>query len=496
MRVTARRLALASSLLIAGCVATVRATRPRARPDRPAPRARQGGGPALSSTSRLARTTQIATLAGTVGTDMAWTRARQQFASAPRREVLQRELELRSAHHVTERLGNMKGALMKLGQMASYMDEGLPPHVREVLAQLQQSAPPMSAELVSQCIVDELGAPPVALFAEWDPDPIAAASIGQVHRAITRDGQAVAVKVQYPGVAEAIRSDLATADLVFGAIGAGFRGLDRKAVTDEIKARLVEELDYELEARNQQLFADYYAGHPCIHVPSVIAHLSGSRVLTTELCTGAHLDEVKTWSPEQRDMASETLFRFAFRSLYRLNAFNGDPHPGNYLFRPDGQVSFLDFGLVRHFDATEIGSFLTLIDTMVLQHDPMAFRAALVDQGFLPHDVPATDDEIADYFSAFYAIVRQRGAFRFTSEYASSIVRRTFDLSSPIAKYATVPAPYVIIQRINLGLYAILGALDTTHDWRSISDELWPNVNGPPSTPAGEAEARWLALKH
>jgi predicted unusual protein kinase regulating ubiquinone biosynthesis (AarF/ABC1/UbiB family) len=493
MNSRARRMAMtfaASGVVLAGAITTTRLT--RRQPRRAATR---GAISALSATSRLARSTQIATLAGAVASDMAFTRARQQFASAPRREILQRELELRSAHQVTERLGNMKGALMKLGQMASYMDGGLPPHVRQVLAELQQSAPPMSAALVATCVADELGASPEQLFAEWDPDPIAAASIGQVHRAITRDGRAVAVKVQYPGVAEAIRADLATADLVFGAIGAGFRGLDRKAVTDEIKARLVEELDYELEARNQQFFADYYAGHPYIHVPSVLPHLCSARVLTTELCTGAHLDEVKTWSAEQRDMAAETVFRFVFRSLYHLNAFNGDPHPGNYLFRPDGHVSFLDFGLVRHFDDAEIGWFLKLVDTMVLQHDPVAFRAALVEQGFLPPDVPATDDEIVDYFSAFYAIVRQRGVFQFTSEYASSIVRRTFDLSSPIAKYATVPAPYVIVQRINLGLFAILGTLDATRDWRSISDELWPNVNGPPSTPAGHAEAKWLASR-
>ena len=489
MKRAARRLALVSVLAGSTAVAFM-----STRSERTSARRRNRTSP-LSSTSRLARTSQLATLAGTVAADMTVTRARQQFASAPRRDILQRELEMRSAQHVTERLGNMKGALMKLGQMASYMDEGLPSHVREVLAQLQQSAPPMSAELVEQCIVDELGSTPAQLFAEWDPEPIAAASIGQVHRAITRDGQAVAVKVQYPGVAEAISADLATADLVFGAIGAGFRGLDRRAVTDEIKARLVEELDYELEARNQQLFADYYAGHPTIHVPAVIASLSGPRVLTSELCIGAHLDEVKTWNADQRDMAAETVFRFVFRSLYHLDAFNGDPHPGNYLFRPDGHVSFLDFGLVRHFDKPEIAAFLKLVDTMVLQHDPAAFRAALVEQGFLPPDVPASDDELVDYFGAFYAIVRTRGAFQFTSEYASSIVRRTFDLSSPIAKYATVPAPYVIIQRINLGLYAILGTLDATRDWRSISDELWPIVNGPPSTPLGEAEAAWLAAK-
>jgi predicted unusual protein kinase regulating ubiquinone biosynthesis (AarF/ABC1/UbiB family) len=454
-------------------------------------RGRGAGG--LTATSRTARHRELAALTTRVVGDGAVTRARQVFASAPRREVLQREFELRSAQQVAERLGNMKGALMKLGQMASYMDEGLPAHVREVLGQLQQSAPPMSAELAADCLERELGAGPRRLFAEWDPEPIAAASIGQVHRAITHDGRAVAVKIQYPGVAGAIAADLRTADLVFAAIGAGFRGLDRKPVTDEIKTRLLEELDYLLEADNQRRFAEYYRGHPTIHIPEVLDRYSTGRILTTDLATGAHLDEVRNWPQDERDRAAETVFRFVFRSLYRMHAFNGDPHPGNYLFRPGGQVSFLDFGLVRRFDTTELASFMALIRTMVLEPDPQAFRVALADAGLLALDAPATDAEIADYFGAFYDIVRHGGPFTFTPEYASAIVRRTFDLSSPIAQYATVPPAYVIIQRINLGLYAILGTLHATGNWRGISEELWPMVNGAPSTPLGRAEAAWLA---
>jgi predicted unusual protein kinase regulating ubiquinone biosynthesis (AarF/ABC1/UbiB family) len=276
-------------------------------------------------------------------------------------------------------------------------------------------------------------------------------------------------------------------------LAAGFRGLDRRAVTDEIKERLIEELDYRLEARNQTLFAEYYDGHPFISVPKVIESLSGARVLTTELATGSHLDAVKQWSQDERDLAAETVFRFVFRSLYRLHAFNGDPHPGNYLFRPGGHVTFLDFGMVRRFDDDELASFMELISAMVLWHDPVRFRAELVHSGFIPADAPATDAEIVDYFSGFYEIVRNTEPYTFTAEYASSIVRRTFDLSSPIAQYATVPKAYVIIQRINLGLYAILGSLNATRAWRHISEELWPMTNGAPSTPMGEAEALWLS---
>jgi predicted unusual protein kinase regulating ubiquinone biosynthesis (AarF/ABC1/UbiB family) len=439
----------------------------------------------------LGRTAQVAGLGSKIALDTAFTKARQVFADAPRRAELQYDLELRSAEQVTERLGSMKGALMKLGQMASYLDEGLPPHVRGALAQLQSNAPPMSGELAAEQIRSALGQHPDTLFAEWDPTPIASASIGQVHRAITHNGRAVAVKVQYPGIADAIESDLKTADWVFGAMGFGFKSLDTDAVTTEIRARIIEELNYELEADNQRRFADFFAGHPTIHIPAVVDELSCRTVLTTELATGSTFDEVTTWEQTERDAVAETLFRFVFRSLYALRAFNGDPHPGNYLFHRNGRVTFLDFGLCRSFTPAETANFLSLIRTMVLEHDPKAFRQALTTVGLLARDAPASDDELADFFRPFYAIVMERGPFAFTPEYASSIVRRTFATESPVAQYATVPPEFVIIQRINLGLYALLGSLRACGDWRSISDEIWPMVKGAPSTPLGRAEQPW-----
>lgn len=449
----------------------------------------------VGSTSQFGRTLTVGRVAATVATDVALTQARAVFADAPRRAQLRHDVELRSAQHVADALGNMKGALMKLGQMASYLDEGLPPHVRDALRQLQSDAPPMSAELAAGCIERELGASPHEVFAEWDPVPIAAASIGQVHRAVTHDGQAVAVKIQYPGVASAIEADLRTADWLFGALSLSFSGLDTDAVTTEIRTRIIEELDYTLEAANQQHFVDFYAGHPFIRIPEVRHDLSSARVLTTQLATGATFDEVVGWPDEERSRAAETIFRFAFRSLYQLHAFNGDPHPGNYLFGRDGTVTFLDFGLVRRFEGPELDSFMELITTMVLRPDSAGFRRGLHRAGLLPADVPATDAELVDYFSAFYDIVRRDEVFTFSPEYASAIVRRTFDPTSPVAKYATVPPSYVIIQRINLGLFALLGSLRATRNWRQISSELWPGVGGPPSTALGEAEHTWLMAK-
>ncbi len=455
-----------------------------------------GSNSAVATLTRAGRNRDVAKLGGKAAGDLAVTRARQIFASAERREELQTEFELRTAEEITAALGNMKGALMKVGQMASYLDQGMPDHVRSALAQLQSDAPPMSIELVDQQLVAELGAPGAELFAEFDPVPIASASIGQVHRAITHDDRAVAVKVQYPGVDSAIDADLDNVDMVFGGMAMIFSGLDPAPVVAELKERLREELDYELEAQNQRLFADYYRGHPFIHIPDVIDDLSTRRVLVTELAEGVPWREMASWSQAERNLAAETIYRFAFGGLYRVLAFNGDPHPGNYLFRPGGQVTFLDFGLVKHFAPTDIDHFGSMITHMCLDPDPAAYRADVERIGLLKPGMDFTDAEVNDYFGHFYEFVRNDGEFTITNEYASETVRRFFDVSGPYAdimKAANVPTSFVIIQRINLGLYALFGELHATANWRRIGEELWPWVNGPPSTAMGEAHAEWAA---
>lgn len=457
-----------------------------------------GDGDGFRVHTGFARRRQLATMGGKAGGAFALHKARRTFASAERRQVLDTEFEMKTAAQITETLGNMKGAMMKLGQMASYLDSGMPPHVREALAQLQADAPPMSGELAAGVIESELGHHPDHLFLEWDPVPIASASIGQVHRAITADGRAVAVKVQYPGIDEAIESDLGSAHLVFGGLGAMFPGLEPGPIVDEIRARIIEELDYELEARNQQLFVDHYAGHPYIHVPEVLHELSSRRVLTTELAEGVRFDEVLTWSQDEKDLAAETIFRFVFRSLYRFRAFNGDPHPGNYLFRPGGHVVFLDYGLVKRFTPGEVDQFSSLVRSMVLHRDVASFRRSIEEIGLLKPGEPFSDELVEDYFSHFYEWVLHDEDATMTAEYASESIRRIFDASGPygeIMKAANVPPSFVIIQRINLGLAALMGELGATRNWRKIAEELWPFVDGPPSTPMGEAEHRWAAEK-
>jgi predicted unusual protein kinase regulating ubiquinone biosynthesis (AarF/ABC1/UbiB family) len=453
------------------------------------------GAPAvISATRRSARSAAIARFGARTGTAYASHRARSVFASAERKEQLDEAFALKTAEQVAEELGNLKGALMKLGQMASYLDQGLPSPIREALADLRQDAPAMSADLAAGVLERELGKGPDELFAEWDPVPLASASIGQVHKAITHDDRAVAVKVQYPGVDEAIRADLDNTDALFGAMGFLFSGLDPDAIVAELKLRLVEELDYRLEADNQRLFVDYYADHPFIRIPPVVDELSTGRVLTSELSAGSRWEEMLTWGQDERDLAGEAIYRFVFRSLYRLHAFNGDPHPGNYLFEPGGRVTFLDFGLVKRFTPDEVQLFDDLIDAFVLRRDHADFRRALQRAGVIPDGTSLTDQQVADWMGHFYELVLDDKATTITPDYSSQTVRQMFDVGGPngdIIRAANVPPSFVIIQRINLGLYAVLGELHATANWRRVANELWPFVDGPPSTRLGEEEAAW-----
>ena len=459
-------------------------------------RRREGGTP-VHHAGRASRNARVAGLGARVGTSFALHQARRAFASEPHRQELDLAHQLRTAEHVADALGNMKGALMKVGQMLSYLDDGLPEPFRDALAQLQQNAPPMSGELAAGVVERELGAPPWEVFAEWDPVPIAAASIGQVHRALTHDGQTVAVKVQYPGVDEAIKADLDNAGMLFAGMRMMFPGLETGPILEEVRARLTEELDYRKEAENQRFFAEAYAGHPFIHIPTVIDRYCTARVFTSELADGVRFDEAERWSQEERDLAAESIFRFAIGSMWRLHVFNGDPHPGNYLFRSGGRVTFLDFGLVKFLTPEDVYPLRRLIETIVIDPDPAAFRRTLEDAGFLHANASMTDDQVVQYFRHFYHFVLDDHSGVLDEQYASQTARKLFQLDGAgdagVQQSGNVPPQYVILQRINLGLYAVLGRLRARAPWRAISEELWPWVNAAPSTELGRQDGAWLA---
>ena len=444
---------------------------------------------------RLRRGIAALRLAARGGARYASSAPRLFAAAGENRERLRTDLALQTAEDVAVTLGAMKGVLMKLGQMASYVDDGLSPAVRRTLSRLQDSVPPMSPELAAGVVTEELGLPPEQAFARWDPEPIAAASIGQVHRAMTHDGRAVAVKVQYPGIAESMAADLDNVALLRRMLKVTAPSQDVNALVAELRDRVLEELDYHREAGNQERMAAYYAGHPTIHVPRIVGELSARRVVSSELSGGARWAELVTWSQEERDLAAETIYRFVFRSLYEAHAFNGDPHPGNYLFHGAGRVTFLDFGLVKHFTAEELRPLVAMVRNLCVENDPEAFRRAMEEAGFLVPNAPLSTDVVVEHLAVFYQTVRRPGRLTITGDYASAVVRRFFDLRSPVAPYVSVPRSYVILQRINLGLFALLGELNATADWRGIAEEIWPFVRGPASTPIGEAEAAWRASR-
>jgi predicted unusual protein kinase regulating ubiquinone biosynthesis (AarF/ABC1/UbiB family) len=444
--------------------------------------------------SRRARGAALARLALRVGGRWAAGSPRLVFASVERRRELRGDLALRTAEDVAEELGAMKGAMMKLGQMASFLDNGMPESFRNTMARLQRDAPPMSPELAASVVEDELGDQPWRVFARWDELPFAAASIGQVHRAITRDGRAVAVKVQYPGIKRSIESDVRNVALLQRVARMAFPGLDTRSLVEELAERLKEEVDYRLEAANQKLFADYYRDHPFVHVPDVLPELSTERVLTSDLVSGSRFDELLGWNQRERDLAAETIHRFTFRSLYRFRVFNGDPQPGNYLFHGGGRVSFLDYGLTKHFTAEDLAPLEDAARFLAIERDGAGFRAALERAGFLRAGAPVSTESVVDYLGQFYGTVLRDEPMTITPEYASAMVRRFFNARSPVAPYSDIPRAYVILQRISLGLYSVLGSLNATANWRRIAEEIWPFRDGPPSTPIGEAEARWLAL--
>jgi predicted unusual protein kinase regulating ubiquinone biosynthesis (AarF/ABC1/UbiB family) len=319
-----------------------------------------------------------------------------------------------------------------------------------------------------------------------------------VHRAIVRDGTeggtAVAVKVQYPAIRETISADLGNVALIRRLLKVAAPKQDVDGLIAELRERIIEELDYEREARNQERFAAYFDGHPTIEVPKIIPEMSSTRVITSELATGARFAELMTWPQEEKDLAAETMYRFTFRSLYEMHSFNGDPHPGNYLFRPGGQVTFLDFGLVKDFTPEELGPLVHMVRYLCVENDPEAFRAAMEDAGFLVPDAPIPTEQVVEHMGLFYDTVRTRGRRTMSGEYASSVARRYFDFGNPLAAYANIPRSYVILQRINIGLFAILGDMAATGDWRAIAEEIWPFFQAPPSTPMGEAESGWIQL--
>ncbi len=370
-------------------------------------------------------------------------------------------------------VGNMKGAVMKLAQIASFISDDVPEQYRTARKQLQTAAPPMTFALARGVVEADLGRPLERLFVDFEPEPIAAASIGQVHAARLRDGQEVVVKVQYPGVDDAIRADMANLPWLYGILGMLNPGLDPAPLAAELKARITEELDYRREAANQATFARLFAGDPLVRVPRVVAECSGARVLTMARARGNDFDWLRGRPQAFRNRVAEVIYRFVFASIFRHRLFNGDPHPGNYLFHDDGGVTFLDFGCVKYFDEAMIVNWRREVRAH-LAGDRGAFLRQATVLGFGRDGGPVPPD-LYDYMVYFYEPWHTNGPFTFTPEYNAQSLGMVFDRSHPrwgrLLRQLNMPAEFAIVNRLQWGLTSILAQLRATANWRAIIDE-------------------------
>jgi predicted unusual protein kinase regulating ubiquinone biosynthesis (AarF/ABC1/UbiB family) len=407
---------------------------------------------------------------------------------------------LETALKMVRTLGEMKGAAMKIGQLASFIDtEFLPPEYAELyqeeLAKLRTSAPPMPWERVSKVIEEEYGEPVDEHFAEFDTEAFAAASIGQVHRAKLLDGRPVAVKIQYPGVAEALESDMRNAGMLVRLAKALAPGLDAKAVANELRERVMEELDYEFEAQNQRTFSRAYRGHPFIYVPDVITRLSRRRVLVTELVDGVGFEEVKQLDSEQRNRFGEIVFRFCFGSIYHLAHFNADSHPGNYLLMGDGRVAFLDFGMTKKLDREQIELEQVAFDAAV-RKDPEALRQGLADLGFVRKPTKTDAEQLMEHVMLVGGWYLEDRTYRVSARRVMKIIESASDPRSEyfgVMRRENIPADELMGRRMEIGLIAVLAQLGAERNWHRIMRE-WIYADEP-ETELGREEWEYFETR-
>jgi len=408
------------------------------------------------------------------------------FGEARRRK--REQFVLRTAEDVTRTMGDMKGAVMKVGQVLSMMTGVLPDEMAGQLATLHSSAPPMAFELVEQVFMAEFGLPPRKVFRRFEHEPFAAASIGQVHRATLDDGRKVAVKVQYPGVAEAIEHDLANVGLMLSMAGLVARGLDVGTIVSDLKDGIRAELDYLREAANQQRFADLFEGHGFVRVPRVHPELTTHHVIVQEFIEGRPFREAFDLPQAERNRLAEIVYRFCFGGIYRHGLFNGDPHPGNYLLTPDGRVAFVDYGCVTEFPPDIVAKFGGVIGAL-LDRDIDAWRTATEAIGILRPNAPFTTEALYDHMHWYWAPILE-GEVTFTPELAAEMIRRntqTTGEGGAINRYCNVPEGMVFLTRINFGLAGLMANLRAHGPWRGIITEYVRGV--PPVTDLGRLSA-------
>jgi len=469
-------------------------------PPEPAPRtahrSRTGKREKPIPTGRLRRTAKVGELVGGQAIRGYATRAANLTRSQTAREAAVQRRQVEEAEKIVDVLGHMKGVAMKVGQIASVIDlEGLPPDARDrfqaKLASLRDSAPRVSFKDMRTVIEHDLGGRLENIFEDFEQDAVAAASIGQVYRA-RLDGGRVAVKVQYPRVAAAVRADLQNIGLLLQAAKRLAPALDAKAVAAELRQRLGDELDYEHEAESQRGFGRRFDGHPFIVIPKVFSELSGERVLVTEWVDGQDFEEVKQLDQKARDRFGEIVFRFFFGTLYREGDFSGDPHPGNYKLLPDGRVAFFDFGLTKRVPQERLEHEKAAI-TAALKNDQAGVREQLGALGFFAPDNPAIkSDQLLAYVRTFHDWHADDRPFKITREYVAGLVSRAAPGSSEwqVERRLSLPPDAITSRRLETLTLGVLGQLGATANWHRIMAELLDGAG--PADELGRQEATFF----
>jgi predicted unusual protein kinase regulating ubiquinone biosynthesis (AarF/ABC1/UbiB family) len=385
-------------------------------------------------------------------------------------EIVAQEIQQRTAEQIFRVLGELKGGALKLGQALSIFEAALPPELagpyRATLTRLQESAPPLPASTVHKVLAADLGEDWRDLFAEFDDHPAAAASIGQVHKAVWNDGQVVAVKIQYPGAGKALISDFAQLSRVGRLFGVLMPGLDIRPLLDELRARVAEELDYRLEAASQDAFAEAFAGDPDFFVPRTVT--ATDHVLVSEWMDGTPLAKIiADGTQEQRNRAGLLLVRLLFSSPARVGLLHADPHPGNFRLLDDGRLGVLDFGAVDRLPdglPPLFGKLLWLVHT---DGDFAVAEAEMREHGFLRPGV-SVDLEALQTFLAPLADPSKQETFTFSREWMRGEAARVTDLrGASVARQLNLPPSYILIHRVSTAGIGVLCQLEASGEFRS-----------------------------
>jgi predicted unusual protein kinase regulating ubiquinone biosynthesis (AarF/ABC1/UbiB family) len=445
-------------------------------------------------TSRIARTARLARLAAGQGTRQLGTQAANLGRDEKGRKAALERRHVEAAEQIVTALGTMKGAAMKMGQVLSFLDVGLVPEeyraeFQRKLGELRDAAPNVRFSDMRKVIESELGEELSSVFAAFDEEPIAAASIGQVYRAQLPDGRDVAVKVQYPGVAQAVRADIQNLGMILRLMKQIAPGLDVKATAEEVRDRIGDELDYELEAQNQRSLARIFRGHPFIVVPDVITGLSREKVLVSEYVHGAGFDAIKEYDQPTRDRVGEIVFRFFFGCMYRHHQFSGDPHPGNFMLMDDGKVAFLDFGLFKVMPK-ELIELELACQRAGHEGDGERLHEIWAETGFLAHPERFRPDKLLAQFrdATWWYVLDDE--IELEPEIATQVI---IDMSDPRSehfgqmRHETLPADHLFGRRVEMLTLAVLSQLRTRANFHRIARE-WM-YGDEPVTELGRQEA-------